>query len=81
MIELRAERPFLPDAPPRREATPLPEAVLLRAYGASGAFAIARVLPCVCGGSVAADPADPAPGVADHQLDERHRAWRGRKGL
>lgn len=32
--------------------------------------------PCACGGSVKADPGDPAKGVAAHRFTSRHRAWR-----
>lgn len=32
--------------------------------------------PCVCGGTVTADPRRPAPGVAAHQFTSRHKAWR-----
>ena len=31
--------------------------------------------PCACGGTVRADPLDPAPGVRVHQHTAKHRAW------
>lgn len=31
---------------------------------------------CACGGMVVADPRDPMAGVAEHQGDARHVAWR-----
>lgn len=37
--------------------------------------------PCACGGTVTADPARPAPGVAAHQFTSRHKAWRSAVGL
>lgn len=31
--------------------------------------------PCACGGVVLALPADPGPGVREHQRTDRHRRW------
>ena len=32
--------------------------------------------PCACGLVVVADPVDPTAGVAEHQAEPKHRAWR-----
>jgi hypothetical protein len=52
------------------------EAEIVAAYRRSS-----EARPCVCGGVVVADPADPAPGVVEHHSDPRHVAWRDWVGL
>ena len=37
-----------------------------------------RTLPCACGGTVTADPDDPAQGVQLHQREAIHRLYRAR---
>jgi len=37
-----------------------------------------RTVPCACGGTVTAEPADPFPGVSAHNAGPEHRAWRRR---
>lgn len=38
-----------------------------------------RTEPCVCGGSITADDADPGPAVLRHMRSKRHEAWRARE--
>jgi hypothetical protein len=35
-----------------------------------------RTLPCACGGTITADPADAGPAVLRHNRSRRHAAWR-----
>ena len=37
-----------------------------------------RTLPCACGGTVTANPDDPALGVQLHQREATHRLYRAR---
>jgi hypothetical protein len=37
-----------------------------------------RTLPCACGGTVTADPSEPAQGVQLHQREAIHRMYRAR---
>lgn len=50
----------------------LPETALFAGYQATPL----ERRPCVCGGTVTADPLAPARGVAAHQFTSRHRGWR-----
>ena len=34
-----------------------------------------RTLPCACGGTVTADPAEPTRGVQLHQREAVHKQW------
>lgn len=50
-------------------------------HGYAGAVSHLETRPCVCGGTVTADPFRPAPGVAAHQFTSRHKAWRAANGF
>lgn len=57
-----------------------PERALEYAYrhstGADVSISGLEQRPCVCGGTVTADPLSPAKGVQAHNYSPRHKAWR-----
>lgn len=54
-----------------------PEAELMHGY--RGARQLLEERPCVCGGTVRANPAAPWRGVQAHNFTGRHKAWRSNR--